>query len=71
MKRFSESKRWPTRTRWKSNYDGKKVESKAQGDQIGRIFSQWVIVYFGQLLENDKVSHILGYFIPRLGLCLN
>jgi hypothetical protein len=24
------------------------------GDQIGRIFARWVIVYFGQLLENYR-----------------
>jgi hypothetical protein len=23
-----------------------------QGDQIGRMFAQWVIAYFGQVLEN-------------------
>jgi hypothetical protein len=27
-----------------------------QGDQIGRIFAFWVIVYFGQFLENNKRS---------------
>jgi hypothetical protein len=25
-----------------------------QGDQIGRIFAQWVTVCFGQLFENDR-----------------
>jgi hypothetical protein len=30
-----------------------------QGDQIGRIFAQWVIVYFGKLLENCRsISNI-------------
>jgi hypothetical protein len=25
-----------------------------QGGQIGRIFANWVIAYFGQFFENDK-----------------
>jgi hypothetical protein len=25
-----------------------------QGDQSGRIFAYWAVVYFGLLLENDK-----------------
>jgi hypothetical protein len=29
-----------------------------QGDQIGRIFAQWVIVYFRQLLENNGSVHV-------------
>jgi hypothetical protein len=33
------------------------VTSQDQGDQIGRIFAQWVVVYFGKIFEN-KVSHI-------------
>jgi hypothetical protein len=28
--------------------------SRDQGDQIRRIFPQWVIVYFGQYFENHK-----------------
>jgi hypothetical protein len=28
----------------------------AQGDQIGRIFAQWVIVCLGQLHENERSS---------------
>jgi hypothetical protein len=40
-----------------------------QGDQIGRIFAQWVIVYFGQLLENYRsIPHVSGYFIPWISL---
>jgi hypothetical protein len=34
-----------------------------QGDQIGRISTQWVIVYFGQLLENYRSTpYIRAYF---------
>jgi hypothetical protein len=29
-----------------------------QGDQIGRIFAQWAIVYFGQFLSNFRYSPI-------------
>jgi hypothetical protein len=25
-----------------------------KGDQIGRIFAHWAIVYFGQFLDNNK-----------------
>jgi hypothetical protein len=30
----------------------KKVELRIQGDQIEQIFALWVIIYFGQDLEN-------------------
>jgi hypothetical protein len=33
-----------------------------QGDQIGRIFAYWAVVYFGQLRK------FLGYFFPRYKL---
>jgi hypothetical protein len=35
-----------------------------QGDQIGRIFAYWVIVYFWQFFENFRSSHILGLLFP-------
>jgi hypothetical protein len=35
-----------------------------QGDQIGRIFTQWVIVYFGQFLVNYKNSPDLCATFP-------
>jgi hypothetical protein len=41
-----------------------------QGDQIGRIFAQWVIVYFGQLLKICK-SNVFGYFIHQFSLYIN
>jgi phosphatidate phosphatase APP1 len=43
-----------------------------QGDQIGRIFTYCVVVYFGQLLENyiQKYPTFL-YFIPHLSLHMN
>jgi hypothetical protein len=31
-------------------------EAGRQGDQIGRIFAHWAIVYFGQFFENDRRS---------------
>jgi hypothetical protein len=36
-----------------------------QGDQIGRIFTHWVIVFFGLFSE---VAHILGLLFPLLRL---
>jgi hypothetical protein len=27
-----------------------------QGDQIGRIFAYWAIVFFGQFIENYRIS---------------
>jgi hypothetical protein len=30
------------------------LDTQVQGDQIGRIFAQWVIVCFGQLHENYR-----------------
>jgi hypothetical protein len=35
-----------------------------QGDQIGRIFAQLVIAYFGQYFENAEVAHINGLLFP-------
>jgi hypothetical protein len=33
---------------------GSNEVNRDQGDQIGRIFAQWVDVYFGQLLQNYR-----------------
>jgi hypothetical protein len=42
-----------------------------QCDQIGRIFAQWVIAYFGQFIENDRNSpHYWATYFQRLGVCL-
>jgi hypothetical protein len=30
--------------------------TRDQGDQVGRIFAYWAIVYFGQFLENHRSS---------------
>jgi hypothetical protein len=41
----------------------------SQGDQIGRNFAQWVIVYFaqsGMYMKIRDVSHILGDSFPLL-----
>jgi hypothetical protein len=36
-----------------------------QGDQIGRIFAQWAIIYYGQFLENYRCSpHFWVTFSP-------
>jgi hypothetical protein len=36
---------------------------RKQGDQIGRIFVQWTIVYFGQFYDNYKSRpHFLPFF---------
>jgi hypothetical protein len=42
-----------------------------QGDQIRRIFAQWVILFFGQFFKFTKAARILGYFFPRLRLCIH
>jgi hypothetical protein len=43
-----------------------------QGDQIGRIFAYWAIVYFGQFYENYKrIPNFLGNFFPPQKLCIN
>jgi hypothetical protein len=34
--------------------------SAGHGDQIGRIFAQWLIVYFGQFLLFRNMAHIFG-----------
>jgi hypothetical protein len=33
------------------------IKGKPQGYQIGRIFSHWVAVYFGQFLKITEVAH--------------
>jgi hypothetical protein len=42
------------------------MSSKAdvgQGDQIGRIFAEWVIVYLWQFFENyQRIPHFLATF---------
>jgi hypothetical protein len=32
------------------------------GDQIGRIFSRWVIIYARQFLKITEVAHTVGLF---------
>jgi hypothetical protein len=34
----------------------KAADTSHQSDQIGRILTQWVTVYFGQINENFKIS---------------
>jgi hypothetical protein len=41
-----------------------------QGDQIGRIFAYWEIVYVGHFLKIKEITHILGYFFPMYLLIL-
>jgi hypothetical protein len=38
----------------KSQSPGLDCDAKEQGDQIGRIFAYWVIVFFGQLFEKYR-----------------
>jgi hypothetical protein len=40
-------------------------QPRQQGDQIGQIFAQWVIVYFVQFLKYAVVDHNSGYFVSR------
>jgi hypothetical protein len=43
-----------------------------QGGQIGRIFAQWAIVYFGLFFENYiEQPTFLGYFFQKLNLCMH
>jgi hypothetical protein len=43
-----------------------------QGDRIWRISAQWAIIFFGLLTYKlQKQTTFLGYFIPRLSLCIN
>jgi hypothetical protein len=47
-------------------------ESNDQGDEIGRIFAVWAIVYFGQFFFNRTISAkfwtiFLYSFCPKLG----
>jgi hypothetical protein len=37
-----------------------------QGDQIGRIFARWVIVYFGQFFTIAQVARIFGTHISTI-----
>jgi hypothetical protein len=46
--------------------------ARHQGDQIGRIFAQWTIVYYEQSLENYRsIPHIWATFIRWLSLVIN
>jgi hypothetical protein len=36
--------------------------------RLGKKFTHWAIVNFGQLFENFKSLLVLGYFFPRLKL---
>jgi hypothetical protein len=43
-----------------------------QCDQIGRIFAQWAIVYFGQLLKKHKSSpNFCATFSLKYRQCIN
>jgi hypothetical protein len=42
-----------------------------QGDQIGRNFAYWLIVYFGHFLRNSKVCQTFWLFFPRNKFCIN
>jgi hypothetical protein len=42
-----------------------------QGDQIGRIFAQWAIIYFGRFVENRKSSpYFCATFSLSTGMCI-
>jgi hypothetical protein len=45
--------------------------AKEQGDQIGRIFANWAIVYFGQLYENFRISPHFGPFFFSVKLYID
>jgi hypothetical protein len=37
-----------------------------QGDQIGRIFADWLILFFGQVFGKIQEPIFLGYFFHLL-----
>jgi hypothetical protein len=42
-----------------------------QGDQIGRIFADWVIGFmFGQIFESNRGNPLLRLFFPWLRICI-
>jgi hypothetical protein len=41
------------------------TKSVRQGDQIGRIFAYWAILFIGQLFENYRNSTFLGDTFPH------
>jgi hypothetical protein len=44
----------------------------SQGDQIGRIFATWAIVFFGQFLwKLQDEPKFVGYYFPRKKACIN
>jgi hypothetical protein len=46
--------------------------TRKQGDQIGRIFAQWAIAYFGQWFENYRSSaYFWATFFPQYQLSIN
>jgi hypothetical protein len=45
-------------TNFRQNKGDKSMRPK-QGDQIGRIFACWVVVYLGQFREIYRSSHII------------
>jgi hypothetical protein len=53
-----------------NNNTGKKPAAGKQGDQIGRIFAHWVIIYFGQFIENYSNIPHYGYFFHGEGYVL-
>jgi hypothetical protein len=50
--------------------DGKNF-GLSQGDQIGRFFAQWVIVYSGHFLKITRVARIVWLLFPQIRFCNN
>jgi hypothetical protein len=44
--------------------------SAKQGDQIARIFAQWVIAYFGQFSENYRSRPHFDFLCSLVDLCV-
>jgi hypothetical protein len=42
-----------------------RVTLSGQGDDVGRIFAYWAIVYFSRLLKITEKANILGQLFPR------
>jgi hypothetical protein len=66
---LSESKLFEKRMHRRKSNNLMPVDARSKGhnqcDQIGRIFTQWAIVYFRHLNENHKISPNFGATFPR------
>jgi hypothetical protein len=54
-----------------AEWNGERV-AVGQGDQIGRIFAHWAIVYFGHVFKKiQKERKYVGNIFPANKFCIN